>query len=127
MMEDAYNCPSKGLSGLVQLFPQLTQEELFSLLLLSQLSQLLLFGGDKHDSKLWKPFPLVVACSLEELPVKPLCVEQEGHRIIFVTCGNATTPHLQCWVLFHSSKQCFPHSVSKRKQKYSNNKDILAL
>lgn len=52
MMEDAYNCPSKGLSGLVQLFPQLTQEELFSLLLLSQLSQLLLFGGDKHDSKL---------------------------------------------------------------------------
>lgn len=69
---------------------------------------LLLFGGGNHDSKLWKPFPLVIACSLEELPVKPLCVGQASHRIILVTCSNATTPHLQCWVLFHSSSSVSP-------------------
>lgn len=38
----------------------------------------LLFGGSNRDSKLWKLFPLVVACSLEELPLKPLHVGQAG-------------------------------------------------
>lgn len=83
---------------------------------------LLFFGGGNHDSKLWKPFPLV-ACSLEELPLKPVYVEQAGHWLSWWPVAMPALPPPGLGVV-PFTQQCFP-PVSKREQKYSNNKDIL--
>lgn len=68
---------------------------------------LLFFSADSDNSKPWRPLLLVVTSSLEELPLTPMHI---GRRVTGLSQWSAVTlpgmdtvPHLQCWVLFHSS------------------------